>query len=168
MPEGAGVATGPVKFVVDALRRLDWTWKTENRWKIGPFAHTCASVMGVSAGPPVVGRDWSPVYYNIARGYCCRTPGGHRAPPHCSRGVQPGRRHLRTQKIASRSPEGRGRAYRAPRPQFASHTSYRFIFLFSRKSLLGNYLFLGHVITTFDRSNFRCILYPAQPGVKPA
>jgi hypothetical protein len=23
---GAGVATGPVKFVVGALRRLDWTW----------------------------------------------------------------------------------------------------------------------------------------------
>jgi hypothetical protein len=26
-----GVATGPVKFVVEALRRLDWTWKTGGR-----------------------------------------------------------------------------------------------------------------------------------------
>jgi hypothetical protein len=30
--------TGPVKFVVEALRRLDWTWKTHRR-KTGPFAH---------------------------------------------------------------------------------------------------------------------------------
>jgi hypothetical protein len=52
----------------------------ENRWKIGPFAHTCASVVGVSVEPPVVGRDWSPVSSNKARGCCCRTPGGHRAP----------------------------------------------------------------------------------------
>ena len=52
----------------------------ENRWKIGPFAHTCASVVGVSVDPSVVGRDWSPVSSNKARGYCCRTPGDHRAP----------------------------------------------------------------------------------------
>jgi hypothetical protein len=33
----------------------------ENRWKIGPFAHTCASVVGIAMEPSVVGRDWSPV-----------------------------------------------------------------------------------------------------------
>jgi hypothetical protein len=41
------------------------------------YAHTCASVVGVSVDPSVVGRDWSPVSSNKARGYCCRTPGEH-------------------------------------------------------------------------------------------
>jgi hypothetical protein len=71
---GAGVATGPVKFVVEALRRLDWTWEQVG---IGPFAHTRASVVGASVDPSVVGRDWSPASCNKARGYCCRTPGDH-------------------------------------------------------------------------------------------
>jgi hypothetical protein len=66
------------KFVVEALRRLDWTWAP--RWEIGPFAHTCASVVGILADPSVVGRGCSPVSSNKARGYCCRTPGGYRAP----------------------------------------------------------------------------------------
>jgi hypothetical protein len=69
----AAQPAGPVKFVVGALRQeagLD----LENRWKIGPFAHTCASVVVISMGPSVVGRDWSPVSSNKARrGYCCRT-----------------------------------------------------------------------------------------------
>jgi hypothetical protein len=56
---------------------------------LGPFAHTCGSVVGVSADPPVVGRDCSPMSSNKARGCCCRTPGDHRAPS-CSRGLQPG------------------------------------------------------------------------------
>jgi hypothetical protein len=38
-PQGAGVATGPVKFVFEALRRLVWTWRQVG-WKIGPFACT--------------------------------------------------------------------------------------------------------------------------------
>jgi hypothetical protein len=66
----------------------------ENRWEIGPFAHTCESVMSVSVGPSVVGRDWSPVSSNKARGCCCRTPGDHHRAP-----LQPGRaarRYLRT------------------------------------------------------------------------
>jgi hypothetical protein len=49
----------------------------ENRWKIGSFAHTCASVVGVSVGPSVVGRGWSPVSSNKARDYCCRTTVDH-------------------------------------------------------------------------------------------
>jgi hypothetical protein len=49
----------------------------ENRWKNGPFAHTCASVVGVSVGPSVVGRDWSLLSSNKARGCCCRIPGDH-------------------------------------------------------------------------------------------
>jgi hypothetical protein len=60
---------------------LVWTWKTVQkqvvRWKTGPFAHTCTSALGVSVGPPVVGRGWSPVSSNKARGCCCRTTGGH-------------------------------------------------------------------------------------------
>jgi hypothetical protein len=48
-----------------------------HRWEIGPFAHTCASVVGVSVGPSVVGRDWSPMSSKKARGYCCRTTGDH-------------------------------------------------------------------------------------------
>jgi hypothetical protein len=51
-----------------------------SRWEIGPwtvFVHTCASVVGVSVDPSVVGRGCSPVSSNKARGYCCRTPGGH-------------------------------------------------------------------------------------------
>ena len=85
----------------------------ENRWKIGPFAHMCASVVGVSVDPPVVGRDWSPVSCNKARGYCCRTPGGHFAP------LQPrrvARRYLRVPG-AARSDSRRSGAGLAPRPQ---------------------------------------------------
>jgi hypothetical protein len=62
-----------------------------DRWEIGPLAHTCASAVGVLVDPAVVGHDWSPVFSNKARGYCCRTT--DRRPltePHCSRGVQPG------------------------------------------------------------------------------
>jgi hypothetical protein len=94
--QGAGVATGPLKFVVGALAlgRLDWdwdwTWKTQR--EIRPFARTCGSVVVSPVAPSVVGRDLSPVFCNKARGYCCRTTGDHRAP------LQPGRaarRHLR-------------------------------------------------------------------------
>jgi hypothetical protein len=42
-----------------------------------PNKITCASAVGVSVDPSVVGRDWSPVSSNKARGYCCRTPGDH-------------------------------------------------------------------------------------------
>jgi hypothetical protein len=43
--------------------------------------------------PSVVGRDWaSPVSSNKARGCCCRTPGGHRAPLQPRRAT---RRYLR-------------------------------------------------------------------------
>jgi hypothetical protein len=105
MPQGAGVATGPVKFVVGASRGLScWTWKTGGRWEIGPFAHTCASVVGVSVGPSVVGHDWSQVSSNKARGCCCRTPGDHRAP------LQPRRTARRSLRIRGASPLPPGRA----------------------------------------------------------
>jgi hypothetical protein len=99
-PQGAGVATGPVKFVVEALRRLvRLDLETgPGRWEIGPFAHTSASVVGVSVDPSVVGRGWSPASSNKARGYCCRTPGDHRAP------LQPGRaagRYLRARRYSA-------------------------------------------------------------------
>jgi hypothetical protein len=82
---------------------------------IGTFSHTYASVVGVSVDPSVVGRDWSPVSSNKARGYCCRTPGGHRAPLQPGRwiGVQPGGICVAIARAwygASRSPGVRGRA----------------------------------------------------------
>ena len=59
-----------------------------------PFAHTCASVVGVSMDPSVVGRDWSPASSNKARGYCQLLLSNSRlqatTESHCSRGVQPG------------------------------------------------------------------------------
>jgi hypothetical protein len=85
----------------------------QSRWEIGPFAHMCSSVVGASVGPSVVGRDWSPVSSNKARGYCCRTPGDHRAP------LQPGRaarRYLRVRGAARADPQ-RPRAGLAPGPQ---------------------------------------------------
>jgi hypothetical protein len=67
-PQGAGVATGPAKSVVGALRGLGcWTWKTGGRLDrlFAAFAaHTCASVVGISMEPSVVGRGWSPVSPN--------------------------------------------------------------------------------------------------------
>jgi hypothetical protein len=47
--------------------------KPGHRVEIRPFAHTCASVVGVSVDPLVVGRDWSPVSSYKTRGYCRRT-----------------------------------------------------------------------------------------------
>jgi hypothetical protein len=35
------------------------------------------SRQAMPSSPSVVRRDWSPVSPNKARGYCCRTPGGH-------------------------------------------------------------------------------------------
>jgi hypothetical protein len=47
-------------------------------------------VVGISMEPSVVGRDWSPVSSNKARGYCCRTscrPPGPIAAGACSPAV---------------------------------------------------------------------------------
>jgi hypothetical protein len=116
----AAQPAGPVKFVVGALRRLDWTWKSGGRsCLLGPFAHTCASVVVVSMGPSVVGRDWSPVSSNKARrGYCCRTSCRPSSPIAAGeRGVQPGgMRYLRVCGT-SRADSRRSRAELVPRPQ---------------------------------------------------
>jgi hypothetical protein len=53
------------------------------------IAHTRASVVGVSVDPSVVGRDWSPVSSNKARGVTAVELQAA-TEPHCSRGVQPG------------------------------------------------------------------------------
>jgi hypothetical protein len=118
-PRGAGVATGPVNFVVSALRRLDWTC-AGGRWEIGPFAHTCASVLAWvsrwarrSLSVVVLGHDWSPVSSNKARGCCCRTPGGYRAPLQPRRAA---RRYLRT-RGTSRADFRRSGVGLAPGPQ---------------------------------------------------
>jgi hypothetical protein len=93
-----------------------WTWDLDIRWKIGPLAHTCASVVGVSVDPPIVGRDWSPVSSKKAHGYCCRTPGGHRAPLQPRRAA---RRYLRA-RGAARADSRRSGAGIVPRPQVLS------------------------------------------------
>ena len=85
----------------------------KNRWKIGPFAHMRASVVGVSVDPSVVGRDWSPVSSNKARGCCCRTPGDHGAPLQPRRAA---RRYLRARGTA-RADSRRSGVGLAPRPQ---------------------------------------------------
>jgi hypothetical protein len=77
--------------------------KTKNRTrKLSFVARWIHRVVGVSVDPPVVGRDWSPVSSNKARGCCCRTPGDHRAP------LRPGRATRRCLRVrqcsASRLP----------------------------------------------------------------
>jgi hypothetical protein len=56
-----------------------WTWAQVEDWTVCTYACICGGlvVVGVLVDPPVVGRDWSPVSSNKARGYCCRTPGDH-------------------------------------------------------------------------------------------
>jgi hypothetical protein len=71
------------------------------------------SVVGVSVGPSVVGLDWSPVFSNKARGYCCRTPGDHLAPLQSRRAA---RRYLRVRGTA-RADSRRSGVGLAPRPQ---------------------------------------------------
>jgi hypothetical protein len=101
------------KFVVGALRGLDWTCLGAGG-RLDRF-HIRVHLwwVGFTVGPSVVGRDWSPVSSNKARGHCCRTPGDHRAP------LQPRRTarwylRIRGTSLASRLPgdrdRGRGRA----------------------------------------------------------
>jgi hypothetical protein len=105
--------------LVGAMRRL--VLGPGHRWEIGPFAHTCASVVGISMGPSVVGRDWSPVSSNKARGYCCRTSC---RPPESPPSSIAARRYLRVCRcIASLPPEVRGRA--GARAASASYASCR-------------------------------------------
>jgi hypothetical protein len=88
----------------------------------GPAARTCASVVGISMEPPVVGRDWSPVSSNKARGCCCQTscrPPSPIAAGACSPAV-----FTHTWYIASRPPEVRCRTGAgAAGASYASHRS---------------------------------------------
>jgi hypothetical protein len=43
---GAGVATGPVKFVVEALKRLDWTWGQVEDWTACTYRLTYVCICG--------------------------------------------------------------------------------------------------------------------------
>jgi hypothetical protein len=70
-------------------------------------------MVGVSVDPPVVGRDWSPVSSNKARGCCRRAPGDHSAP------LEPGRaarRYLRVRGAVRADYRSSGFGP-APRPQ---------------------------------------------------
>jgi hypothetical protein len=101
-----------------------WTGP-RGRWETGPFA-VCtyvASVVGTSMGPPVVGRGWSPVPSNKARGCCYRTPGGHRAPQQPGRAA---RRYLRVRWCslqAARAGSRRSVAGPKTRPQVLAMTA---------------------------------------------
>ena len=57
-PQGAGVATGPVKFVVEALRRLDWTWEQVEDWTVCTYVGICGGCLGICAY--VVQREPTP------------------------------------------------------------------------------------------------------------
>jgi hypothetical protein len=59
----------------------------ENRWEIGPFAHTRASALGVSVGPSAVGRGWSPP---LTKPVVTAVEQQATTEPHCSRGAQSG------------------------------------------------------------------------------
>jgi hypothetical protein len=49
-PQGTGVATGSVKFVVEALRRLDcWTWEQVGDWTVFIYVY----IYGGGLGGPV-------------------------------------------------------------------------------------------------------------------
>jgi hypothetical protein len=47
---GAGVATGPVKSVVGALRRLDWTWGQVGDWAVCTYVCICGGDLDGAAG----------------------------------------------------------------------------------------------------------------------
>jgi hypothetical protein len=49
-PQGAGVATGPVKFVVGALRRLDWTWEQVGDWAVCTYVCICGGDLDGAVG----------------------------------------------------------------------------------------------------------------------
>jgi hypothetical protein len=50
-PQGAGVATGPVKFVIEALRRLVWTWGQVEDWAVCTYVwRICGGCLGGSVG----------------------------------------------------------------------------------------------------------------------
>jgi hypothetical protein len=110
---GAGVATEPVKFVVGALRRLDWTWKTGGRldrlhirvhlWWVSRWTRRLLVVTGARCPltKPVV---------TAAVELQATTE------PHCSRGVQPARRYLRA-RGTSRADSRRSGVGLAPGPQ---------------------------------------------------
>jgi hypothetical protein len=130
-PQGTGVATGPVKFVVGApSEKAGLDLAGRRRWKTGPLAHTCASMAGASVGPPVAGRDWSPVSSNKARPWLvlsnsgrppCPTAAEARSPAGfahtwCSANTNQAVIWLYVYAWASAGPTARGTPAEAPRP----------------------------------------------------
>jgi hypothetical protein len=82
-----GVATGPVKFVVEALRRLDWTWGQVGDWTACTYIRvhlrwvswwTRRLLVVTGARCPLTKPVVAAVEQQAA------------TEPHCSRGVQPG------------------------------------------------------------------------------
>jgi hypothetical protein len=76
---------GPVKFVVGALRRLDWTWTQVEDWAACRYLCICGGLLVVTGAR-------SPLTPNKARGYCCLLSNNRRplSPIAAERGVHPG------------------------------------------------------------------------------
>jgi hypothetical protein len=109
-PQGAGAATGPVKLVVEALRRLDWGLDTGGRLQLDRL-HIRVHLWWVSR--------WIRRLLVVTGARCPLTKPVVAAveqqattEPHCSRGVQPGGIcvYVGAACSASRPPEARGRA----------------------------------------------------------
>jgi hypothetical protein len=78
----------------------------------------CGGCLAWLVGPSVVGRGWSPVPSNKARGCCCRATGDHRAPLQPRRAA---RRYFRVMYVgtrnSARADSRRSGVGLAPRPQ---------------------------------------------------
>jgi hypothetical protein len=138
-PQGAGVATGPVKFVVGALRRLVWTWKTGGRsdrmhirvhlWWVSRWTRRLLVMTGARC--PLTKPVVAAVELQAT------------TEPHCSRGVQPAAVFAHIWHIAGRLLEVRGRA--CAQAAGASYASCRsdsvyiplWFYSYSRRSLSG-------------------------------
>jgi hypothetical protein len=86
-------ATRPVKFVVEALRRLDWTCTQVGDWTVCTYVRICGWCLVTGARCP---RDWSRLFV-VTGARCPLTKSVLNAvelqattEPHYSRGVQPG------------------------------------------------------------------------------
>jgi hypothetical protein len=88
-PQGSGVATGPAKFVIEALGRLDWTWRQQEAggrldrlhirvhlWRVSRWIRRLLVVTGARC--PLTKPAVTVVEQQAT------------TEPHCSRGVQPG------------------------------------------------------------------------------
>jgi hypothetical protein len=125
---GAAACPKPVDFFywrATTARPVEYqlatTWDAGGHPPSAPLFPSFRSVVGISMEPSVVGRDWSPVSSNKARGCCCRTscrPPSPIAAEACSPAV-----FAHACCIASQLPGVRGRA--GAQAAGAPYASYR-------------------------------------------